>query len=102
MAHFSSCMIIIPMLFQTCDTRPELKIGGDGDLDYMHKCLGELLDEENENLLVSTAMADNDNNSDTPTKGLEPSSGDIGKDISYNFLFRYLYIIYNLTTETQL
>lgn len=85
MAHFSNCIIIIPMLFQTYDTRPELKIGGDGDLEHMQKCLGELLDEENENLLISTAMADNDNNSDTPTKNLVLASGDIGKDNGYNF-----------------
>lgn len=84
---FPVCMIMISMLFQTCDPKPELKIGGDGDLEHMQKCLGELLDEENENLPVSTAMADNDNNSDSPTKGLGPVSGDIGKDISNIYFF---------------
>jgi hypothetical protein len=56
-----------------------LKIGGDGDLEHMQKCLGELLDEENEHQYISNTMADKDISSNALlTKTLETVSDDIG------------------------
>lgn len=69
-----------------------MKIGGNGDLEHMQKCLGELLDEENENLPVTTTMADIDNNSDKPlTKVSGPVSSDLGKTLNiWSFFYFYL------------
>lgn len=67
-----------------------MKIGGDGDLEHMQKCLGELLDEENENQSISNTMADKDIGSDAPlTKAVESVSDDLGKLMYYSF---FLYI----------
>jgi hypothetical protein len=59
-----------------------LNIGGDGDLEHMQKCLGELLDEENERQSIKTIMADKDIKSYIPlTKISDPVSDDLGKYI---------------------
>jgi len=48
----------------------------------MQKCLGELLDEDNERQTIKKIMADKDIKSDTPlTKISEPISDDLGKYI---------------------
>lgn len=66
--------------FQKFDGRPELNIGGDGDLEQMQKCLGEILDEENERKPMNQTMADSDINSDAPlTNSSELVSDDLGK-----------------------
>jgi len=57
-----------------------LNIGGDGDLEQMQKCLGEILDEENERITMNEIMADSDINNDAPlTNSLEFVSDDLGK-----------------------
>jgi len=59
-----------------------LNIGGDGNLEHMQKCLGELLDEENERESIKTIMSDKDIKSDAPlTKISESLSDDLGKYI---------------------
>lgn len=68
----------VSIIFQINDGRPELKIGGNGDLEQMQKCLGEILDEENEQQLINQTMADKENN-DISTKISEPHSDDLGK-----------------------
>lgn len=48
----------------------------------MQKCLGELLDEENERQSIKTNMADKEIKSDSPlTKIAESVSDDLGKYI---------------------
>lgn len=48
----------------------------------MQKCLGEILDEENDHKPMNKIMADNVINSDIPSaKILEPVSNDLGKCI---------------------
>lgn len=70
-----------------------MKIGGDGDLEHMQKCLGELLDEENEHRSISNTMADKNISSDAPlAKAVEPVSNDLGKLIYYSF-FIYLQML---------
>lgn len=69
-----------------------MNIGGDGNLEHMQKCLGELLDEENERQSIKTTMADKDIKSDSPlTKISEPISDDQGKFI-WNYV-KHLYFI---------
>lgn len=58
----------------------------------MQKCLGELLDEDNERQTIKKIMADKDIKSDTPlTKISEPISDDLGKYI-WNHV-KHLYFI---------
>ncbi|KAL4091109.1 hypothetical protein QTP88_025849 [Uroleucon formosanum] len=72
--------IIPPNTLNKCDGKPELNIGGDGNLEHMQKCLGELLDEENERESIKTIMSDKDIKSDTPlTKISESLSDDLGQ-----------------------
>lgn len=89
-------MVLLPNkigFFQTCDGRPELKIGGDGNLEHMQKCIGEILDEENDQSINET-MADTNKNNDTLlTKMSEPVSDDLGKFILEN-LFLFLYFLF--------
>lgn len=80
-----------------------MKIGGDGDPEHMQKCLGELLDEENENLLVTTTMADIENNSDTPfTKVPGPVSDDQGKSNRNNLYFFFFLLHTRLNYNIKL
>lgn len=66
--------------FQKFDGRPELNIGGDGDLEQMQKCLGEIFDEENERKPMNETMENSDINSDVPlTNSLELISDDLGE-----------------------
>jgi len=59
-----------------------LNIGGDGDLEHMQKCLGELLDEENECQSINTVMANEDIKSNISfTKISDPVTDDLGKYI---------------------
>jgi len=83
-----SCCFNFSLTFQKCDGRPELNIGGDGDLEQMQKCLGEILDEENEQNSINTKMADTDINSDTSlANSSELVFDDLG--ILIDFLCRY-------------
>lgn len=59
-----------------------MNIGGDGDLEHMQKCLGELLDEENECQSINTVMANEDIKSNISfTKISDPVTDDLGKYI---------------------
>lgn len=51
-------------------------------MEHMQKCLGEILDEENEP--VNKVMAEKDVNNDiTLTKISEPTSEDLGKHVYF-------------------
>jgi len=66
-----------------------LNIGGDGDLEHMQKCLGELLDEENECQSLNTVMADEDIKSNISFKKIsDPVTDDLGKYI-LNHVYTY-------------
>lgn len=66
-----------------------MNIGGDGDLEHMQKCLGELLDEENECQSLNTVMADEDIKSNISFKKIsDPVTDDLGKYI-LNHVYTY-------------
>lgn len=66
-----------------------MNIGGDGDLEHMQKCLGELLDEENERQSIKIIMDDKEIKSDTPlTQMSDPVSDDQGK-----YIWNYVLIV---------
>lgn len=65
-----------------------MNIGGDGDLEQMQKCLGEILDEESGQKPINETMTDLDSNSDVPlTDSAQLSSNDLGNCVRVNFFF---------------
>lgn len=64
----------------------------------MQKCLGEILNEENDSRPINETMANKEANSNTIplTKFLEPVSNDISKCICGHLLILYTYLFMNI------